>query len=673
MSRSSRWQAGDVSALLEPHLLGAYAAKQCPYRLFREFDPTEPAVPAPPDDALQQLFDDGISFEAEMVARILAIHGADAVAIPGREEADHEGRRNLTDAALAACTPIILGALMRHDVAGRRLGEIDILVATGNTTTGGKAEYRPIDVKSHRCTINLDSPDDFTDPPGTVHDLHGLAQPFGARHAVAGIEPKYREDDSLQLAHYFRLLQAHGHADPDPQAPEVDDESAMSRPRIGRVGDADRSVWGGILGMEGVVAWIDLNLPAFNTLTPQETSGAQDSSITFHRRSHSKKRTALDRYDFEFDFRLRVADTASRRTSRNEPPMVLPVSVAECARCPWDQPCHDDMAAIDDVSLVRPVGYPEWRVHRFMGNATATRLAALDLPTAVAMAAGKPLRLLDARAWAVDATPTLPIASSIWPQLEDLGLCTAADVVALDPATLVYATTPLTGTALVDHIECARSAIAGELVVQPDWDPSVIPRGDVEIDLDLENAEFVYLWGARLSAVPDGWPESRNSYVSFASFEPLDVDGEAQLVADLWTWISKICHRADSEGLSVRIYGYSSNSVEGANLKRIVEGRAIANEVNALLASDVWVDLLPYMRRKYWSNWGYGLKVTAKAAGFEWRDTDPGGFASMRWYRDAVENLEGVDRAATITRILAYNEDDCAATAAVRGATWETV
>jgi predicted RecB family nuclease len=346
--------------------------------------------------------------------------------------------------------------------------------------------------------------------------------------------------------------------------------------------------------------------------------------------------------------------------------MVLPVSVPECGKCPWEQPCHADMVAIDDVSLVHPVGYPEWRVHRFIGTSTVHQLAALDLRTAQAMAAGKPLRLLDARTWAVDVAPESRVSDSIWPQLDDLGLHTAADVVALDPTTLAYATTPLTGTALVDHIECARSAVAGALVVRPDWDPAEIPRGAVEIDLDLESAEHVYLWGARLSVVPAHWPEAANSYVAFASFDPLDETGERQLVVDLWTWLSAIRNRARADGLGVRIYGYSSMSVEAANLKRIVDGHRIADEVAALLGSDEWVDLLPYMRRKFRSNWGHGLKVTAKASGFEWRDEDPGGYASMRWYREVIESGDSTERNENIARILAYNEDDCRATAALR-------
>ncbi len=540
-------------------LLGAYAAKQCPYRLFREHDPTEPAVPAPPDEALQELFDDGIAFEASIDVELVRLHGDAVVQIPGRDEAEPDERRALTDAALAARTPIIIGALMQHDTAGRRLGEIDVLVRSGSY-------YRPIDVKAHRCTVNVEAGD----------GVHGLDDLLGAGTPRAGVEPRYREDDCLQLAHYYRLLQAHGHADPRPVA--------------------------GIIGSERVVAWFDLDEPRFSTLTPQEDG----DDIVFHRRQRTTRRTALDRYDFEFAFRLRVVDDAVARTDRAQPPPVLPVSVTECQRCPWHDPCHADMAAIDDVSLVRPVGYPEWRVHRFLGVETVAQLAAAD-----------PDR---------------------------------------------YADTPLTAAAVEHQIQCARAALAGTLLVAPDWDDAEMPRAAIEIDLDLENAERVYLWGARLSTVPDDWPERAGTYRAFASFDELDDVGEAELVADLWAWLTAVHRRA--AGRTVRVYGYSMGPTELAALKRIAAGGAVPGlpAIEDLAAVD-WVDLLPVMRRKFWSNWGHGLKVVATASGFAWRDDDPGGYASMRWYHDA---LAGIDRDANIARLLAYNEDDCAATAALR-------
>ena len=60
-----------------------------------------------------------------------------------------------------------------------------------------------------------------------------------------------------------------------------------------------------------------------------------------------------------------------------------------------------------------------------------------------------------------------------------------------------------------------------------------------------------------------------------------------------------------------------------------------------------------------------GLKVVAGAAGFSWRDAAPSGEASMAWYEDARGG--DVERAAAATaRLLAYNEDDCRATRALR-------
>lgn len=651
--------------------LGAYAAKQCPYRLFRENDPFEAAVATEPDESLQKLFDDGIDFEAAMVAEILALHGDDAVTIPGRSEATHDERRAATDAALAARAPIILGALMQPDVDGRRMAEIDLIVATGRTTEAGKAEYLPVDVKSHRCTVNTDD----TEPHRLVAGLSDLVSSANERSspltdspldalgavgpasndtsALAGVEPRYREDDCLQLAHYHRLLQAHGHAEPD--------------------GD---EVWGGILGREECVAWFDLQRPAFTTLTPQEFDDDGVARIAFHQRNRSTKRTALDRYDFEFGFRLRVIDAARERTSPDEPPIVHPVAVKECDGCVWRDPCRSDLEASGDVSLVKSVQYPQWRVHRFMGNPTVESLASLDLTTARTMNELTKLQLAAARRWAADADPAKLVAESTWPRLAAAGVTTAAALDSLDPATLAYADSPITSSALVKQIKESHCALAGRPLIDPDWNPASIPRGDVEIDLDLENEAFVYLWGARLSVVPEHWPEAAGTYVSYATFDPVvgveqGWQREAELVRDLWAWLADIIRRADAEGLAVRIYGYAAGSVEGAQLRNIVDRAAVSGlpsrrDVDALIESEMWVDLLPLMQRKYWSNDGHGLKVMAVAAGFAWRDDAPGGFASMAWYEQTVSTDDPTERSANIRRILEYNEDDCAATAALR-------
>jgi predicted RecB family nuclease len=441
----------------------------------------------------------------------------------------------------------------------------------------GAAVYLPIDVKSHRCTSNLGVGDD---PIGPVHDLNLLAPAV-----IPGLSPKYREDDCLQLAHYHRLLQAHGHSPAD---------------------DPSVPVYGGILGSERVVAWFELDTPRFGTVTPQVGEDADGTaSISFHKRQRSTARTALDRYDYEFAFRHRIVAAARVRVDRSTPPPVLPVSTKECERCPWRNPCRADMEATDDVSLVNGVNYPEWRVHRHVGVTTATDLAAL----------------------------------------------TSAEI---DDH---YAGTPLTKKNVTKQVQHARAAVAGHPIIATDWDPASIPRGDIEIDLDLENADLVYLWGARLTRLPSTWPEKTGAYVPFVSFDPLDAVGERQLVNALWAWLRELRQRAAAEGLTLRVYSYSA--IEATKLRQIGQ----SSEINDFLASDQWVDLLPLMRAKFWTNDGHGLKVMARASGFEWRDRDPGGFASIGWYHDA---LGGVDRAANVKRILQYNEDDCAATAALR-------
>ena len=62
--------------------------------------------------------------------------------------------------------------------------------------------------------------------------------------------------------------------------------------------------------------------------------------------------------------------------------------------------------------------------------------------------------------------------------------------------------------------------------------------------------------------------------------------------------------------------------------------------------------------------------MLAPVAGFGWRDPEAGGENSMRWYRDAVGMDGAPPDAAQRRRLLEYNADDVAATAALRG--WMT-
>ncbi|MEZ5179139.1 MAG: ribonuclease H-like domain-containing protein [Acidimicrobiales bacterium] len=87
--------------------------------------------------------------------------------------------------------------------------------------------------------------------------------------------------------------------------------------------------------------------------------------------------------------------------------------------------------------------------------------------------------------------------------------------------------------------------------------------------------------------------------------------------------------------------------------------------MEALLDGPEWVDLFEVFTRQLVTGTGAGLKVVATLAGFAWRDDDPSGEASMAWHAEAVGG-SGRSAEAARTRLLAYNEDDVRATAAVR-------
>ena len=592
-------------------MLGSYVAKQCPLRTFREHDPFEAGEPAEHSEKLKKLFAGGHAFEDDIIESLRDVYPG-LVQIPARDEASSAVRGAATAEAIAGGVELIAGALLAPDEDGHRLSEIDVLLRVDDG--GGKEpKYRPIDVKKHRCT------EDVSKPSGFIEELDG--------QSVAGdVRPRYHEGDCLQLAHYYRHLQAVGLAEPP------DDESR---------------IWAGVIGSEAVLAWHDLTEPAFPTLTPQVVDIDGDETVRFHRRSHSTRRSALDRYDFEFQFRVDLVEQARARTSAGSEAPVLPVKVKECEECPWDHVCDPQLRRGDDVSLVRKVSYADWKLHRWMGNETTEMLASLDIETARAMVAHGAMALTDTT--------------------DDGGLC---------ERTLAYGDEPLAPKQLLAQIECAQSFRAGRPLRREGVEFDDIPRADIEIDLDMENTadRRVYLWGAVVTHDVIGWPVPSDQYVSFVSWDPLDDRSEASLVVELWRWLEDQGTLAEEQGLTLKVYGYSIGGAESSHLKRIVAGSALDSlpsiaavesfvDTTSPIAQRTFVDLLPLMQQRWCSNEGHGLKVMAPLHGFHWRDGDPGGLQSIAWYEDAIA---GVDTEANIARLLMYNEDDCRATQALR-------
>jgi hypothetical protein len=319
----------DVS---EVPLQGGYVAKQCPTRA--QNDVLQPSEPLAPDAFMQRLFSRGNDFEAEIFDELVGAH-ADAVLIT---EHGTEAEAATLSAMHRGAT-LILGGRLPSDLSGRRVGRPDLLVA-------GNGGYRAVDVKWHQ---------NLRPATGSEWELPGLCSSLDApTREAAVVDSAYaarrREEDLLQLAHYQRMLEAIGmHA-----------------------GD---SRWGAIIGSERRVVWYDLDAPIWRT--PSLSEG-------------TKRRSIIERYDFEFDFRLDVVAVAEQHQS--DPSVALltvPVKISECESCPWWDYCRPQLEKPPgDVSLLPRIGWTYWKMHREHGVTHRAELAELDPRTARLVAGG---------------------------------------------------------------------------------------------------------------------------------------------------------------------------------------------------------------------------------------------------------------------------------------------
>ena len=432
-----------------------------------------------------------------------------------------------------------------------------------------------------------------------------------------------RRGDLLQLAHYQRMLEAVGLA-------------------------ADDGRLGGIIGTEGLIAWYDLDAPSWQT---PSASGRR------------KSRSTMAVYDFEFEFRLDViAVAAAHQADPGAKLLVVPVRISECDECPWWSWCGPRLAeGSGDVSLVPRIGWRAWKAHRDHGITDRAALAGLDYRTAALVAAGVDLRpVLAALGTEPDATP---IAQLIGPrkhgQLASLaahGVVTLGDARVLDPRTASFSDAPLRD--LPEQIDQARAALGPCPAYRRRGVAAVtVPRGDVEVDIDMENTEDgVYLWGVLVTdRSSTGLAEP--GYRAFSSWDGF----EATITAEFWEWLTGLRKAVTGAGFSFRAYSYNS-AAEFGQLRRIpaVPGEEIAG----LIASGDWIDLLKVFGEQLVTGGPIGLKQVAGPVGYRWSVADPGGDMAMVRYDEAV----GSGDAAPAARqwLLDYNRSDVEATLALR-------
>ena len=608
----------DVSAV-PPQ--GGYVAKRCPVKA--QWDTIVPCEPLPHSAPVLRRLACGVEFERQVIATLLAGH-PDARVIGGqdaeRSDAVKAEREAATLDAMRDGAPLIVAGRLPADQKGRRVGEPDLLVVAAGDG-GGRPRYRAVDVKHHR-SLRADP-----DSGATGATCSPLTAPWREdAERPEAMTARKRSEDLLQLAHYQRMLEAAGFA-------------------------AEDGRHAGIIGTEGVVTWYDLDEPCWRT--------------------HRPSRSTMAVYDFEFDFRLDIiAVAALHQADPRVSLLVVPVKISECDECPWLAWCGPKLrAGSGDVSLLPGIGWRAWRVHRDHDVRDRAALAALDHRTAALVASGVDLRPIIAAA--VSQPGDTQVAGVVGPRrrsqlgrLGAAGITTLGDASTLCAKTASYSDAPMHD--LPEQIDNARAALGDQVAYRRRGVERVrVPRGDIEVDVDMENTQDgVYLWGA-LVTDRSGRGQGEAGYRAFYSWEQPAAAAEAGIFTGFWRWLTGLRNAVTSGGLSFRAYCYNA-AAENGQLRRIAAGLGRTSEVAEFIASQEWVDLLRVFDTQLITGESVGLKQVAALAGFRWEVADPGGDMAMLKYDAAIDPASPAAAERARRWLLDYNRGDVEATRALR-------
>jgi len=340
--------------------------------------------------------------------------------------------------------------------------------------------------------------------------------------------------------------------------------------------------------------------------------------------------SALTQHDTRLAERVALLEATEARNA--DPSLPRPGSPwwhRECDECPFAPTCHAELESSDDVSLVRFTDAPEQALLREHGITTRRALASLDLAEVV-------------RGRATSDEPSdeqTPVAVVVGRRVKD------ADRL----------------------VRRARVAAAGTLLRLVGAEELDACRADLEIDVDMESYDnATYLWGTLVTR-RDPALDVVEGYRAFVEWGELTEAAEGRLFAEFFGWLASLVATARDQGRTVGVYCFWEHA-ERAQMRRAmstgVTGLPTHDALDELLGSSL-VDLHRVVTSQLQTAGPAGLKVVAGEAGFEWRDDDPSGEASMGWYEEAVAGAAPAASAAR-RRLLEYNEDDCRATRALR-------
>ena len=421
---------------------------------------------------------------------------------------------------------------------------------------------------------------------------------------------------------------------------ELVEAAATRRTLVGslaRIGPAEATFRDGV-GVRSNPSALRNGLALSHALRVLETMGVADPDargaiVDRHREvwwfdlgTANYPRFNLTSYQRYYDERLAVVRAHERWRAGDGPFPTEPYWHRECLECPYNEPCARELRERDDVSLTRFTTFDQQLTLREHNVTTRRALARLD-PVVARQRPGPAT---------ADDRPEAHIARVI-NHLDELIYRARAHE--RGPLRIVDA----------DHVGC--------------------PTGDVEVDIDTESyGDATYLWGA-LVTVHQPVDGVRDGYVAFANWDDHAADAEARLFTDFWRWFDDLRQRCQSQGRSVTAYCFWAQAEDGA-MNRAVDyplpdgpTRADLDEFRRGSPTN-WIDLHHLAKTQIQTDGPIGLKVLAGLAGFTWRDTNPSGEASMLWYEVAMGSGEAAT--GSRARILAYNEDDCRATRALR-------
>lgn len=621
----------EITLKPRPKCFGGYTAKSCVEQVRKDVSSAYADAPRDPiSEVLQRRFDSGNAFEDDIIGMILELHKDDPGVVVLDGVSDRENMKAMRqwreDSMKALKDPdvwFVVNARLEPLYDERRTGEPDFLIRLAN------GDWAPVDAKDHKEMYGSSA-----EKPYRISTLASPRYEDGYEDLMLGLP---QQKDSMQLAHYRRMLIGHGLA-------------------------SEETTLGAIIGRTGNFVWRDM--ADKNVSVPGV--GTPNVSI-------------LEKYEAEWQVRMDVVEVEERRNAgENLQPAAKPILHDDCSTCHWRTVCKDEMGDMDSPSLL--AGGTVAAVNKIAGaGVTTTRqLARLDHNTAKLVEQGLPLTAIIADADGLDpATPLSEFvtgrgAKSRIAKLEASGVTTAGDVALLDPVT---ARIPkMSGLARL--IDQARVAKAGKVYLARGVDYVNFPRSNFEIDIDFEDSDgYTYMLGMLRSGRKidsrTGDRINRSEYRAFCAWDGTE-GAEAEAWGEFWRELMAWHEYSRANRYGFRVYFYTSHETHAvqklAAKYEHLENCPSLKSVMEFIQSDRWIDLYPIVKNDMvWPTPRYTVKDLAKWVRHVWSGEGVDGELSIIWYKQIMDpETDPEVREGLIQQLLTYNKEDCEATLKIR-------